>query len=104
MSPYAQLAAFLIALGVWRQMSKTPPQWNDLCPLQKAADHILEAANDLCVTRDAHDEDDPLYGYYNHKIRTLRDIAEDILPTKEGWPEPKNGMGVVLPFIPRQTG
>jgi hypothetical protein len=128
MSPYATIAAFLIGLGAAlsirstaigphnvaelllnhavreQEMSKTPPQWENLSAMEKAVDHMLAAANDLSYVRDECFEDDPYKGHLSHLVNLLRDSASMLLPPREGWPEPKDGMGVILPFIPRQTG
>jgi hypothetical protein len=127
-SPYAAIAAALIAAGLisWSirqdtgkplaankssfnavrepEMSKTPPQWDNLTVMEKAVNHMLAAANDLSYVRDECFEDDPYKGHLSHLINLLRDSASMLLPPMEGWPEPKEGMGVILPFIPRQTG
>jgi hypothetical protein len=127
-NPYAVTAAFLLGLAgafsirytdtgpcnavddslnhaVKEQgMSKTPPQWGNLTVMEKAVDHLLEAANDLAVICDECYEDDPYKGYLSHAVNLLRDMATALLPPREGWPEPKDGYGKILPFIPRQTG
>jgi 3-methyladenine DNA glycosylase/8-oxoguanine DNA glycosylase len=127
-NPYALLAGFLVVLGAAlstkstdtirriaaerssqlaareQEMSKTPPQWENLTAMEKAVDHMLAAASDLSFVRDECFEDDPYKGFLGHTVNLLRDMATALLPPREGWPEPKEGMGKVLPFIPRQTG
>jgi hypothetical protein len=127
-SPYATLAVFLAVLGAAlsmkstdtirriaaerssqlaareQEMSNTPPQWENLTAMEKAVDHMLAAANDLSYVRDECFDDDPYKGHLGHLVNLLRDSASMLLPPREGWPEPKEGMGVILPFIPRQTG
>jgi hypothetical protein len=127
-NPYAAIAAALIAAGLissWThraigkplaanksssnavkglEMSNTPPLWDNLTAMEKAVDHMLEAANHLSYVRNECFDDDPYKGHLSHLINLLRDSASMLLPPMEGWPEPKEGMGVILPFIPRQTG
>jgi hypothetical protein len=127
-NPYATLAAFLIGLGAAlsikstvigqrnvaallsnhavreQEMSNTPPLWDNLTVMEKAVDHMLEAANHLSYVRNECFDDDPYRGHLSHLVNLLRDSASMLLPPREGWPEPKEGMGVILPFIPRQTG
>jgi hypothetical protein len=127
-NPYAAIAAALIAAGLisWStrqgtgkplavnksysnavkgpEMSNTPPQWENLTAMEKAVDHMLAAANDLSYVRDECFDDDPYKGHLSHLVNLLRDSASMLMPPREGWPEPKEGMGKILPFIPRQTG
>jgi HAMP domain-containing protein len=127
-SPYAAIAAALIAAGLisWsiqrgtgkplaankssfnavreQEMSNTPPLWDNLTAMEKAVNHMMEAASHLSYVRNECFDDDPYKGHLSHLINLLRDSASMLLPPIEGWPEPKEGMGVILPFIPRQTG
>jgi hypothetical protein len=127
-SPYATIAAFLIGLGAAlsirstdtgqrnvaallsnhavreREMSNTPPLWDNLTAMEKAVNHMMEAASHLSYVRNECFDDDPYKGHLSHLINLMRDSASMLLPPREGWPEPKEGMGVILPFIPRQTG
>jgi hypothetical protein len=85
-------------------MSNTPPLWDNLTAMEKAVNHMMEAASHLSYVRNECFDDDPYKGHLSHLINLLRDSASMLLPPREGWPEPKDGMGVILPFIPRQTG
>jgi hypothetical protein len=95
--------SFLLAARE-QEMSNTPPQWENLTAMEKAVDHMMEAASHLSYVRNECFDDDPYRGHLSHLINLLRDSASMLLPPREGWPEPKEGMGVILPFIPRQTG
>jgi hypothetical protein len=87
-----------------REMSNTPPLWDNLTAMEKAVNHMLEAASHLSYVRNECFDDDPYKPFLTHTINMMRDMATTLLPPREGWPEPKEGMGKVLPFIPRQTG
>jgi hypothetical protein len=121
-SPYAATAEALIAAGLisWsiRQDIGKPLAANkqflravkeaemsdDLASIESAAAHLLTAANYLADVVGSYDYDDPHAAYLKFKINMYRDDATSLLPQNGSWPEPKDGMGVILPFIPRQTG
>jgi hypothetical protein len=127
-NPYVALAGFLVVLGAAlstkstdtikriaaerskslavreQEMSNTPPLWDNLTAMEKAVNHMLEAASHLSYVRNECFDDDPYKPFLSHTINLMRDMAATLLPPCEGWPEPKEGMGVILPFIPRQTG
>jgi hypothetical protein len=121
-NPYAAIAAALIAAGLisWsiRQDTGRPLAANkqfllavkeaemsdDLASIERAAEHLLQAANYLADVVIGYDYDDPHAAYLKFKINQYRDDATSLLPQNGAWPEPKDGMGVILPFIPRQTG
>jgi hypothetical protein len=77
---------------------------DELESIERAAEHLLQAANYLADVIGGYDLDDPHAGWLRHKINMYRDDATNLLPQNGAWPEPKEGMGVILPFIPRQTG
>jgi hypothetical protein len=121
-SPYAVTAAILIAVGLTislrqrdtgkqlaadKQFSlavREAEMPNELDSIERAADCLLMAANYLAEVVGTYDWDDPYAAYLKHKINMYRDDATNLLPQNGAWPEPKEGMGVILPFIPRQTG
>ena len=35
-------------------------------------------------------------------MNELDRLGQRLLPPGEGWPEPKEGMGVIIPFVPKQ--
>jgi hypothetical protein len=121
-SPYAAIAAALIAAGLisWstRQGTGRPLVANkqfllavkeaemsdDLESIESAAEYLLKAAARLEDVVGSYDFDDPHAGFLRQRINMYRDDATNLLPQNGAWPEPKDGMGVILPFIPRQTG
>lgn len=83
---------------------------NSFTALERAVENMLQAANELCIVLDDSDpENDPYAAYVKRTVDSLRDTASRLLPPNEGWPPPIEGedgvkRGVVLSFIPRQTG
>jgi hypothetical protein len=121
-NPYAAIAAALIAAGLISSLIrqdtgkphaaskqfllavKEAEMSDELESIERAAEHLLQAANYLADVIGGYDLDDPHAGWLRHKINMYRDDATNLLPQNGAWPEPKEGMGVILPFIPRQTG
>ena len=47
--------------------------------------------------------DDPVAEALSNLLVELDKIGQMLLPPNEGWPEPKEGMGKVIPFVPKRA-
>ena len=74
--------------------------------LDRAGECVLWAVKYLRAYLDAVDnplDDDPIVHALSSLLVDLDRIGQCLLPPGEGWPEPKEGMGKVIPFIPKRA-
>ena len=114
MNPYALLAAYLLALGAALSTKSTgigkpsvvallskpvvvgTAMAQEFDPdLKAAVDHLLDAANLLCIVQ--NDQcDNTAANWLLAKIGEIRDLASALLPEEQDW-----GGANVVPFRPR---